>query len=459
MIKPLSIVVIVGAIIVPQFPSFTFAQDKGTQIESRESRRAAVRANRRAARANRRAVTERPEISDEEARQLLKDFDKNRDGKLTADDKFPAPVVEQFDGWDKNDDGILDLMELKTAGIRPFSGKVLLELFDANSDGVLGGRELRGPLVANRKRLDSDGDGILTKQELDKLRGWFPVGAFASGGQRNDPSFSPVVATPRFSESDAPTVAIDEGHRNFHTMEGRFKPFADVLKADGCSVVAHQGAFTAEALRAVDILVIANALPAGTRGADSVSAFTEDEIEVLKSWVHNGGALMLLADHKPYGEAAAMLGKVFGVEMSGGFVAETAVRGGRIVFSHANGRLPEHAILRGLEKDKPVTSVMSFTGQALRLPDHFTPLLSFGEGTVRYPERGGRRGAKSQDVSKWNQGGVAKIGKGRVAIFGEAGMFSAQISGSQRKMGMSAQGAEQNQQFLLNVIRWLAASL
>jgi hypothetical protein len=43
-----------------------------------------------------------------------------------------------------------------------------------------------------------------------------------------------------------------------------------------------------------------------------------------------------------------------------------------------------------------------------------------------------------------------------VAFFGEAAMFSAQVSGPQRlPMGMNAPLAEQNAQFVLNVLRWL----
>jgi hypothetical protein len=47
-----------------------------------------------------------------------------------------------------------------------------------------------------------------------------------------------------------------------------------------------------------------------------------------------------------------------------------------------------------------------------------------------------------------------------VAVFGEAAMFSAQVSGPQRRpMGMNAPRAGQNPQFLLNVMHWLAGLL
>jgi hypothetical protein len=49
-----------------------------------------------------------------------------------------------------------------------------------------------------------------------------------------------------------------------------------------------------------------------------------------------------------------------------------------------------------------------------------------------------------------------KVGKGRVAVFGEAGMFTAQLTGKKGTMGMNAPEAEQNPQLLLNVMHWLS---
>ena len=122
---------------------------------------------------------------------------------------------------------------------------------------------------------------------------------------------------------------------------------------------------------------------------------------------------MLLADHRPYGEAAKQLGEAFGVEMSGGFVLEDGRDRGRIVFSRDNGRLADHPITRGLSTDKPVSSITSFTGQALRLPAEFTPLMAFVKDAKRFADRrsGGTRRA-AEDVSEWHQGGVAEIGEG-----------------------------------------------
>jgi len=53
-----------------------------------------------------------------------------------------------------------------------------------------------------------------------------------------------------------------------------------------------------------------------------------------------------------------------------------------------------------------------------------------------------------------------RVGKGRVAVFGEAAMFSAQLAGPNKApMGMNAPIAAQNPQFLLNVMHWLSGLL
>jgi hypothetical protein len=50
-----------------------------------------------------------------------------------------------------------------------------------------------------------------------------------------------------------------------------------------------------------------------------------------------------------------------------------------------------------------------------------------------------------------------KVGKGRVAVFGEAAMFSAQLAGrGGAPMGMNAPEAAQNYKLLLNVLHWLS---
>jgi hypothetical protein len=48
------------------------------------------------------------------------------------------------------------------------------------------------------------------------------------------------------------------------------------------------------------------------------------------------------------------------------------------------------------------------------------------------------------------------FGRGKVAVFGEAGAFTAQIRNNGNPMGMNAPGAEDNAAFILKIMRWLA---
>jgi hypothetical protein len=55
------------------------------------------------------------------------------------------------------------------------------------------------------------------------------------------------------------------------------------------------------------------------------------------------------------------------------------------------------------------------------------------------------------------QGALVRHGEGRIAAFGEAAMFTAQLGGPQRiPAGMNSPGAEQNYRLILNVLQWLS---
>src|SRR5512133_2818406 len=75
-----------------------------------------------------------------------------------------------------------------------------------------------------------------------------------------DTTFNPLIAKPEYPHGKGPVVAIDEGHNNFHTADGRYLPFARLLESDGYIVNGCKGEFTESQLKKVRILVIANAL-------------------------------------------------------------------------------------------------------------------------------------------------------------------------------------------------------
>ena len=61
------------------------------------------------------------------------------------------------------------------------------------------------------------------------------LAATAYGQQVADRSFDTRVADPAFTSAH-PRVGIDESHKNFHTKDGRYKPFAALMASDGFTV-------------------------------------------------------------------------------------------------------------------------------------------------------------------------------------------------------------------------------
>jgi hypothetical protein len=283
------------------------------------------------------------------------------------------------------------------------------------------------------------------------------------GQQVNDPDFSTRVERPAFTKTH-PRVGIDEAHRNFHTRDGRYQPFAALLESDGF-VVSAAPRFDAGSLKGVDILVTANAMGEQRNGAIG-SAFTPEECDAVRDWVRGGGSLLLIADHVPWGDASAILAQRFGVEMGRGIVMDLKHADGnptKLVFSVENGLLGEHAILRGRNPAERVRKVVAFTGQSLSVPANAAVLMKISSDATESSDPEDQRKiaaglpAGTKLVGR-AQGIAMSFGSGRVAVFGEAAMFSAQVAtidGHSFKAGMNAPGND-DRQFALNVMHWLA---
>jgi len=269
-----------------------------------------------------------------------------------------------------------------------------------------------------------------------------------------------------FSKDTAPNVLIDAAHFNFHTMDNRYQPFSKVLKSDGYSVSQNTKPFTLENLAKTDILVIANALnEKNSKNWDlpNFSAFTRAEIEAVFNWVKQGGSLFLIADHMPFPKAAEDLAAIFGFQFTNGYVEELDNR--NQIFSLKKGNLLPHPLLQGIGGKTSVNSIKAFTGQALLAPPKAKPLIVFGKRSFNLmPEKSWQfpDGVPEIDAEGWLQGATLEFHKGRIAVFGEAAMFTAQISGQgsdTMNMGLKAKGAEQNEQFLLNIMHWLSRKI
>ncbi|CAN5673390.1 MAG: DUF4350 domain-containing protein [Pyrinomonadaceae bacterium] len=283
-----------------------------------------------------------------------------------------------------------------------------------------------------------------------------------SSQQSSDPAFNTTVAHPTYTKN-YPRVVFDEAHNNFHTTTGRYKPFVDLISSDGYNVVPGRKLFAKPSLSTFRILVIANALGAedmDEEGADH-SAFTEEECDVVRDWVKGGGALLLIADHAPFGGAAESLGKRFGVEMSKGYTFDpendfAASRPSTLLFSRENKRLLDHPITNGRNAGERINRVITFTGQSLNGPEGSSVLLLLSQTARDKPDR---ESETSVSAAGRAQALAFKYGKGRVVILGEAAMLSAQLAGPKKgPMGMNVPGSD-NRQLALNIMHWLSGLL
>lgn len=286
------------------------------------------------------------------------------------------------------------------------------------------------------------------------------------GQQVADTLFSPKVGAQAFKEGTGPAVAIDEGHNNFHTISGRYLAFARLLQKDGYAVKPYQGRFTREALAQVKILVVSNALAKENEedwNLPTPSAFDSAEIAAVRDWVKDGGSLWLIADHMPFPGAAGPLAEEFGILMGNGFALDPITEGGRMRFARSDGSLADHPVTRGRNRSERIDSVIAFTGQAFRLAKAGAPLMTLPSNAVLFMPEVAWQFSKltpRMSASGMLQGALVHFGKGRVAVFGEAAMFTAQLAGPERTpAGMNDPTAPQNAQFLLNVLHWLSGRL
>lgn len=274
-----------------------------------------------------------------------------------------------------------------------------------------------------------------------------PLGALCAQ-QVADTAFRPPVEKPAYRAGTGPVVQIDEAHRNFHTATGRYLPFAELLRRDGYAVKASAVRFTAEALWNGRVLVISNAnREEDPGGSTAQSAFSADEIAAVRSWVAGGGSLLLIADHQPWAPAAEALGRAFGIRFRSGMARKPDDPTGRLVFRKSDGTLVDHPITNG------ITEVATFAGSSFEMEARGEPLLVFGSDAYSFSEQNDQSPVL---VKGHLQGAVLLFGEGRVAVFGEAAMFTAQLSGPDyHPMGMNAAIARQNPQFIVNLMHWL----
>lgn len=273
--------------------------------------------------------------------------------------------------------------------------------------------------------------------------------------------------------ANGPAVLFDVGHNNSHGPDDAYRPLAEMLRHDGYRVGTVKTTLSPAALEQAAVLIVAT--PRGTNETNDQPAFTDDETTAVMRWVEQGGALLLVTDHWPYGPAARLLAARFGVEMGGGMAEDPeqhdAERGpSHLVFSTDNELLRDHAIVRGRNSGEAIHRVLTFTGQSISGPPGSVPFLQLSSTAIEYPptaptakHSGGNVRVDMEYGTPHSVAGRAQAialeqGAGRVVVLGEAGMLRAQRERGDRLVGMNVPGFD-DRQLALNIVHWLSRAL
>lgn len=112
------------------------------------------------------------QITDYDVERLLEQNDKNKDGKIGKGEAGEEFLSRSFGDFDTNSDGFLDTAELKNTNFRPKGGRMFLDAYDENRDGVLTKDEAtHQALVRGFEKFDTDNSGTLSQAEMDEMRG------------------------------------------------------------------------------------------------------------------------------------------------------------------------------------------------------------------------------------------------------------------------------------------------
>ncbi len=187
-----------------------------------------------------------------------------------------------------------------------------------------------------------------------------------------------------------PLVLMDEAHFNYPLVEASDKPFAAFLQKNGYRVSSLTVPFEKESLDTGQVLIIAMPLAYRNRiqgmtedwSLPNPSAFSDHEIAVIKSWVVEGGSLLVIFDHMPFAGAVAELARAFGIEVSNGHARDSVT--GPMIFSRSNGTLADHVITNGFSPAERIESVATFGGAAFRSDADLEPILVFGPSVVSF---------------------------------------------------------------------------
>lgn len=293
----------------------------------------------------------------------------------------------------------------------------------------------------------------------------FPISSVANAQQKAIEGFSFNNESPAWEKDQGPKVVI---HRAVspYAQRGSFDPFKILSQTDGLTLNYLDKGIDKAILSDTKILVIPNAYTENYRQFSTLEApsvYTAEEISMIKNWVEEGGSLLVLADHSPFAGGTIKLSSAFGVSYMTGHTLNKASISSRINvnidFSRDNGLLADHPITNGATGRKKISHYYAFGGQAiiapkgaisiLTTPDHFETMLAISVSREFYSAIRLPTGGQSQ-------GAAMEFGKGRVVFMGETGGFTAQLIAGSRPFGFENPEADENKEFILATMRWLA---
>jgi len=292
-----------------------------------------------------------------------------------------------------------------------------------------------------------------------------PSYALKGSLQAPDTEFSYQIDHPAYQQGKGPRITIHDRNSPF-VRDGGLMAFNNLVTGDGYQVTQHRFSLDADVLASTDVLMIANAYSAKFRSRsvlDPPSVYTDAEIKTLIDWVFAGGALLILADHSPLGGGTKKLSAAFGfTQMSGYLIKDRGSPGEDQLFINykvETGLNTNHPITNGDTGRRKLKQFMTFGGQALIPPPEAQSILTIQKGYVSlvtlqlHRELNTATRINSEALS---MGAVLKYGKGRVAIFGEAGGFTSQIFNKTNLMGFIHPQGKENPEFVLSTMRWLS---
>ena len=286
----------------------------------------------------------------------------------------------------------------------------------------------------------------------------------SSAQQVADMDFHYANKSPAYEKATGPRLLIDKAHSPY-IARGAYEPFLKLVNDDGYNADYLTTKITENTLDDVQILVIANPYRKDF-GQFSImqppSAYQVEEIATIRNWVIDGGRLLLIADHAPFAGGAAALAESFGYTYFNGYVlADTlSTRGsGEIAYDEFAGLNIKHPIINQASATQKIEKFVIFTGSAFIAPPEAKPVLTIPGGYIALMTQSVRSADSNTpriDVSGLSQGATLELGKGKLAVFAEAGSFTAQIVNGKSRFGMNVARAEQNPVFVLSTLRWLA---